>query len=206
MDQAWGKKQWARRRRRHHAPAHPIGGDTAGAANDHNRACATHTVMEAAGRPCACRGRWRFLTLEAQHQSFWRDPMRTPPSPIAPLSIRLAPRERTLLCMPAGSTLRLAHGRVALHTGPLVLGQVIVEHQPTGVLDSQGEWTAPAHPPATWLRLSNCIDTPSAALLVEAPATPAISAMAWNALTAWWTLRRQAADARRWPFGAARPR
>lgn len=134
--------------------------------------------------------------------------MRTPPPPTAPLAIHLAPNASTLLCMPAGSTLRLASGSLAIHAGPLILGQVIAAQQPTGVLHAQGEWTASAHPSATWLRVSNCAPAPAAAWLLEAPATAGISRTAWNALRGWWTqwhhTGSHAGHAKRWwPFNAA---
>lgn len=119
------------------------------------------------------------------------------------LAIHLAPGESTLVCMPCGSTLRLRHGRLALHTGPLVLGQVIASAQPCGTLDGLGDWTAPdgGAGRATWLRITNSGAAPAAAWLIEA-APQAGDARLWAMFREWFTRLRPAHPAH--PAGPAR--
>ena len=67
----------------------------------------------------------------------------------------LPARSSTWLCLPPGATLRAERGRLAVSTGPVMCGQVLLTHAMSQMLDAGHCWNAQAKSGATWVHLAN---------------------------------------------------
>jgi len=105
-----------------------------------------------------------------------------------PLQISVPAGQSTLICMPPGSTLRTVCGRLSLHMGPLVLGQVIASRHPLAYLGAEQEWQLSGTSTSQWLCVRNRGDKPAEALLIEAVHS-AWQLTAWHAVRQWTSLR-----------------
>jgi len=113
-------------------------------------------------------------------------PLSTPST--KPLQISVPAGQSTLICMPPGSTLRTVCGRLSLHMGPLVLGQVIAPRLPVAYLGAEQEWQPSGSTASQWLCVRNRGDQHAEALLIEA-VDSAWQLRAWHAFRQWTGLR-----------------